>query len=218
MLRGMNRMRHGSVLASGALALLAAACAPHVTPLRGTPAPARLPATELPPVHRQLTFRWSYVDNDFHVSGEGAARIAPPDSVRLDFFVANGLGGGYALLLGDSLFTPGPSDRVRSYLPPVPLLWAALGRLRVPASPDTVARVDGDTLRAEIGRDRAWRATFVRDVLRRLDLIEGSRVPQWVVRDSGGRIEYVHAAARRRLDLTILRVDTLDSFDASIWR
>lgn len=216
MLRDMNVV-HRSIFAA-ALALAAAACAPRAAPLRGTPAPARIPATELPPIHRQLGFLWTFADQDFQAKGDGAARVAPPDSVRLDFFVGGGLGGGRALLIDDRLSTPGPTDRVRDYLPPVPLLWAALGRLRVPAAPDTTARVDGDTLRVEIGRDPAWRATFVAGDLRRLELIDGGRVPQWLTREPGGRVHYENARARRRLDLTITRVDTLSGFDAAIWR
>ncbi|MBX6333386.1 MAG: hypothetical protein IRY91_16180 [Gemmatimonadaceae bacterium] len=200
-----------------------AACAPKAPPLAGVPAPARLPATALPPVHRQLTFRWSYADPDLQARGEGAARVAPPDSVRLDLFLGNGVSGGRAILIGDSLETP-DGDRVRSYLPPVPLLWAALGRLHVAPAPDTVARVDGDTLRVEIGHNPVWRAAFVHDELRRVDLIEGGRIRQSLTLDAGaprgqaGHIQYTHTGARRKLELTIVRVDTVSGFDAAIWR
>jgi hypothetical protein len=198
-------------------ALVLAACAPKAPPLRGTIAPARLPATELPPVHRQLTFQWSYSDQDLRARGDGAARVAPPDSVRLDLFVGNAMGGGHAILIDDQLATSG-NDAIKKYLPPIPLLWAALGRLRVPEAADTVARVDGDTLRVEIGQDPGWRATFVGNVLRRLELIDGGRIPQWLSRDPGGHIQYEYARAQRRLELTIVRVDTVSAFDAAIWR
>jgi len=202
------------------LALLAvAACAPKAPPLRGGVAPARLPETELPPGHRLIVFRWEYADNDFRAKGDGAARVAPPDSVRLDLFLGGSVGGGgYATLIGDTLSTPPEGGSIRRYLPPVPLLWAALGRLHVPTAPDTVARIDADTLRVEIGRDPAWRALFVARQLRRLELIDGGRIPQWVTRDSAGHIHYEHARARRRLDLTIVRVDSVAAFDPAIWR
>jgi hypothetical protein len=199
-------------------ALSLTACAPKARPLVGTVAPARLPDTELPPGHRLVVFRWDYADNDFRARGDGAARVAPPDSVRLDLFLGGAVGaGGRAVLLGDSLITS-DGGAIRRYLPPVPLLWAALGRLHVPAAPDTVARIDGDTLRVEIGREPAWRASYIAGVLRRLEVIDGGRIPQWVVRDSAGDVHYEHARARRRLDLTIVRVDTVPAFDASIWR
>jgi hypothetical protein len=121
------------------------------------------------------------------------------------------------VLVGDRLVARG-DERIRSYLPPVPFLWAALGRLAVPPAPDTAARVDGDTLRVEIGSDPAWRATFAEGELRRIELIEGGRIQQWVTRDSAGHVHYEHERARRTLDLTMTRVDTVPAFDATIWR
>ena len=64
------------------------------------------------------------------IRGEGVARIAPPDSARLDFFV-NGQGTGHALLVGDQIRLQGGQNAMRDFLPPAPLLWAALGRLHV---------------------------------------------------------------------------------------
>ena len=58
--------------------------------------------------------------------GEGVARIAPPDSARLDFFV-NGEGTGHALLIGDQIRLQSGQGAMRDFLPPAPLLWAALG-------------------------------------------------------------------------------------------
>jgi hypothetical protein len=199
-----------------ALVLLAPiACAPKAAPLRGAVAPARLPSTELPPVHRKIIFHWSYSDRDVRMRGDGAARVAPPDSVRLDLFLGNGLGGGSAVLIDGDLRTQG-DDRIRRYLPPVPLLWAALGRLSVPPAEDTTARVDGDTLRVDIGHDPRWRSAFVGDGLSRLELIDGDRIRQWVSRGAG-HVQYRHVATRRTLELTIIRVDTVPGFDATIW-
>ena len=200
-----------------ALITLLGACAPKAPPLAGTVVPVTIPRTALPTVHRKIVFQWSFTDDNVRVRGDGAARVAPPDSVRLDFFVANGMGSGYALLVGDSVRTPA-GDAVRRYLPPVPLLWAALGRLSVPPAPDTAARVDGDTLRVEIGHDPGWRATFVDRQLGRLDLVDGGRIPQWLERSSTGSVRYEYSRARRALQLTIERVDTVPAFDASIWR
>jgi len=200
-----------------ALITLLGACAPKAPPLAGAVVPAAIPATALPPMHRRIVFQWSFTDDNVRVRGDGAARVAPPDSVRLDFFVANGMGSGYALLVGDSVRTPA-GDAVRRYLPPVPLLWAALGRLAVPSAPDTAARVDGDTLRVEIGHDPGWRATFVHRQLGRLELVEGGRIPQWLDRSATGSVRYEYSRARRALQLTIEGVDTVPAFDASIWR
>ncbi len=201
-----------------ALTLMAGGCAPKVQPLRGVPVPARLPSAELPPGYSKVVFTWSYRDPDFGLRGEGVARIAPPDSVRLDFFVGGGVGGGgWAVLIGDEIHTPGRNP-VRDMLPPPPLLWATLGRLHLPVLPDTTVRVDGDTLRADIGHDPKWRSTFVNDQLRRLEFIDGERLQQRVVRDTSGHVRYDHRSRRRSLQLTVQRVEPVSNFDAAIWR
>jgi hypothetical protein len=197
--------------------LLAAACGPKVGPLAGTIAPARLPRTELPPVKQRIRFTWNYSDLDLRGRGDGVARVAPPDSVRLDLFLAGGNSGGRAVLIDDELRAPGGA-MVRSFLPPPPMLWAALGRLHLPPAADTAVRVDGDTVRADIGRDPRWRVTFVGRDLRRLELIHGNRLQQWVERTADHKVTYRHLRANRALDLNIVRVDTVPGFDATIWR
>ena len=201
-----------------ALAFIAlAACAPRARPLAGLPVPsARVPAGQLPPGHQHVVFRWKYEDPDMSARGEGVARIAPPDSARLDFFVDPGMGAGYALLIGDRLDAPGIA-LVRRYLPPPPLLWASLGRLRVPPAADTVARVDGDTIRADIGRATIWRVTFAGERLVRVERIEDGRVVERMVRSADDDVRYDHLGARRSLTLTVTRRSEVVPFDATIW-
>lgn len=197
-------------------ALILAACAPRLRPLPGAPAPAVLPEAALPAGHRRVIFQWELQDPDLTARGEGVARTASPDSVRLDFFLAGGLGSGAAVLIGTELrLPPAAVDFVRRLIPPPPLLWAALGRLAVPALADTNARVDGDTLRADIGVPVAWRVTFVRDTLHRLERVNDGRVVEWVQR--GSRVRYRNELSRRRLDLTVSRIDTSGAFDPIIW-
>jgi hypothetical protein len=121
------------------------------------------------------------------------------------------------VLIDDELRAPG-GPMVRSFLPPPPMLWAALGRLNLPPAADTTVRVDGDTVRADIGRDPRWRVTFVGKDLRRLELIDGDRLQQWVERTPDQKVTYRHLRANRALDLNIVRVDTVPRFDATIWR
>ena len=198
-------------------AFVALSCAPRAGRLEGTPVPAQLPKTDLPPGHRHLVFRWEYHDPALSARGEGAARIASPDSARLDFFLDAGVGGGYAILLGDTLFTPGGND-ARRYLPPVPLLWSTVGRLAVPPARDTVARVDGSILRAEIGRDPTWRATFSGERLVRLERIAGGRLEEWVSRATPSEVRYENEKAGRVLKLTITKNDQVAAFDPDIWQ
>lgn len=203
-----------------AVALVTAgACAPpRVAPLPGAPAPARdLPRGTLPDGHRQVVFKWELHDGDVNARGDGVARIAAPDSVRLDFFLGGGFGGGAAVLIGDSLQVPGP-EAARRLIPPRALLWAALGRLDIPAEPDTVVRVDAGVLRADIGAPVQWRATFRGDTLTRLERVNGGRLQEWVERAADQSVEYRNESARRTLSLVIQRTNDVPPFDPAIWR
>lgn len=204
------------ILVPIAAAFTLAACAPRLAPLSGTVAPVRLPRAELTSGHQRIVFRWDLDDKEFSARGEGAARIAAPDSVRLDFFLNGGVGHGAAVLLGDTLRAPSP-DFVRSLVPPPPLLWAALGRMALPALPDTSVRVDGAVLRADIGKPVAWRITFHGDTLSRLERVAGGRIVEWIERSPNGEIKYRHEGARRTLRLTVTHSEPTPPFDASIW-
>ena len=207
------------VAALAALTSLAVVgCAPRARPLEGAPAPATLPRSELGTTAKRIVFNWELNDVDITARGEGAARIAPPDSARLDFFLAGGLGSGVAVLIDEELRLPDRAEELaRRVVPPPPMLWGALGRLALPAMKDTVARVDGDTLRADIGNPRAWRLIFVRDTLRRVERIADGRVVEWVDRFAPGKVRYRNEVNRRQLDLTILRTETVHGFEPSIW-
>ena len=197
----------------------AAACAPRARPLAGVPAPrtVRVPVAALPVGHEKVVFRWRYAEGETGARGEGVARIAPPDSARLDLFLDGGLGGTHAQIIGDEIRAPGGALG-RRYLPPPELLWAALGRLAVPAAADTAIRVDGDTLRADIGRGPIWRVTFAAGRLTRLERIDGGRIVEWVSRTEADEVRYAHESARRSLALTIVRREGAAPFDPSIWR
>jgi len=192
-----------------------AGCVPRARPLAGEVAPARLPDTELRGGPRRVTFRWRYEEGEFGARGDGVARVLPPDRVRLDFFLDGGLGSGHALLLGDTIVASG-GDAVRRFLPPPPLLWATLGRLRLPPQADTTARVDGDTLRADIGRDPVWRVAFGGAELASLVRIDGGRLVERVERRAEV-VRYENTRAHRVLTLTVTRDDQVPGFDAEIW-
>ena len=96
-----------------ALLTLATGCMPRLSPLVGEPQPAsRLPKIGVAPGHSHIVFNWELEERDITGRGEGVARVASPDSARLDFFLAGGFGNGAAVLIGDSLRTPG-GDMIR---------------------------------------------------------------------------------------------------------
>ncbi|HVX39112.1 MAG TPA: hypothetical protein VHB25_06000 [Gemmatimonadaceae bacterium] len=203
---------------AGIAALALGACVPRLAPLAGAPAPATsLPRTTIAPGHHKIVFDWTLSDQEMTGKGDGVARIAAPDSARLDFFLAGGFGGGGAILIGDSVQAPG-GDMIRRLIPPPTLLWAALGRVALPNLPDTVIRVEGDVRRADIGNPVAWRLTFRGDTLRRVDRVSGGKVEEWVERSDATHIQYRNERTRRSLQLTITRTEEVPEFDASTWR
>ena len=224
------RLAHRSVRLTSAIALVLAALSagclpPRAGPLLGVPSPMPLPRAVLPDGHQRVRFHWRYRDLDGSASGDGAARVAPPDSARLDFLLSGPIGGGgYALLLGDTLVAPG-SGSARRYLPATPMLWATLGRLAVPAAADTMVRVDGDTVRADIGGmggvgqgGTTWRVAFAAGQLVSLARLSDGRVRELVTRDLGqARVRYENKGARRSLTFTHVRREAVSDFEPEVW-
>src|SRR6478672_2153979 len=191
-------------------------CAPRVVPLKGAPAPERaLPVLKLAPGHRKIVFHWDYQENSLMANGDGAIRVAAPDSARVVLFLNGGVFLGNATLIGDNLVAPNKAQ-VEKVLPPAAMMWAVLGRLAIPALPDTVITVDGETLYADIGRPAAWRVTIKGNRLMQLARLSGGRIAEVVTRDDGGRLLY-EVPGYRKLWLGISRDDEVPAFDASIW-
>jgi len=198
------------------LLLIVAACTPAAAPLKGVLAPDRsLPPISMPSGHRHVVFKWDYQEGDMVARGDGSIRTAAPDSARLDFFLGGGLGAGGAVLIGDSLRAP-HADLARRYIPPIPLMWAALGRLAIPALSDTVVRIDGELTRADIGRPLQWRVALKGDTLVELDHISDGKITESLTRGPNGLLTFQAPGARRILRFTVVREEP-GSFNASIW-
>lgn len=192
------------------------ATAPRAGPLTGVPVAASIPDTRLRHGYRRIVFSWEYKERVFSAKGDGVARIATPDSVRIDLFLENGSYSGFVIMIADSL-THVSQDEARRSLPPPPLLWAALGVVMVTAA-DTVARQDGDTLRVEIGREPAWRLAFASPMLGRMERISAGKIEQTVERRDSTHVVYRQPAAGKSLVLTVRRFIPETGFDAAIWR
>jgi len=217
MVNQLRTLAYRATLFGAVLAGLVA-CAQRIQPLTGVaPANSVLPQFDLPPTPEKLTFNWELNDNSMVARGDGVARLGPPDHARVDLFLGGGFGGAAgAVLVGDSLIVP-PGARGLDLVPPAPLLWAALGRLAVPAVSDTVIRVSGDTLRASLGDPVAWRITAINGQLVRLERISSGRIVEWVERNPGKKVRY-ELSGRRSLVLDIQNQQPVAQFDASIWR
>src|SRR5512143_3927903 len=100
----LRDLRRGLMAASALAVTAVTGCVPRLAPLSGAPVPAsRLPHTAVAPGHHKIVFNWELRDRDLDTRGEGVARIAAPDSARLDFFLGGGFGGGGAVLIRDSV-------------------------------------------------------------------------------------------------------------------
>lgn len=214
----MNVTRSGPAALSCALLLVVTACAPRIQPMPGVaPAIAALPPLALAPTPQRVTFRWELNEGDMVARGDGVARIAPPDSVRVDLFLGGGFGrAAAAILIGDSARVPPGGEAQAKLLPPPPLMWAAFGRLAVPPLADTVVRVSGDTIRAELGHPARWRLVAAAGQLVRLERIAGDRVVEWVQRSPGGEVRY-ELSGRRSLVLHVDAQQPSAPFDAAVW-
>ncbi len=87
-----------------------------------------------PTGHRTVRFRWQLQDDRGAAGGRGTARIAAPDSVRLDVVGPLGAGRGAAVVVGDSAQWTDPPDIIERLVPSYPLMWAMFGVERMPPS------------------------------------------------------------------------------------
>lgn len=96
-------------------------------------------------------FDWSLRERDARFSGEGVARVAPPEHARLDLFGPRGEFFLAAALVGGELrLPPGVQD---APLPPPALFWGVIGVLRPPADAELLATgADGAVVTLEYGR------------------------------------------------------------------
>lgn len=174
-----------------------------------------------------LRFRWRYRDERRSGGGRGTARVAPPDSLRVDWAAVLGLASGAAVVVGDSLQWADPKDDYpSSVVPAVQLIWTALGVVRPPRAGTAVfgARdstralwrfvAQGDTLDFRLrSAPRTLEAEWRRDghlMARSRTLLGPAGLPSSV------RIDVPERSAR--FELTFVAVDTAATFAPALWR
>lgn len=177
-----------------------------------------------------LRFRWRYRDDRRSGSGRGTARVAPPDSVRVDWATVLNLATGAAVVVGDSLRWADPQEDFSSSLAPLPavqLAWTVLGVTRPPRV-GTMVFGERDSTRA------VWRYAVEQDTLDFRLLAAAPRMLEAEWRRDGRtmarsltqlgpaglplsvRIDVPERPAR--LELTFVGVDTTATFAPALWR
>lgn len=137
-----------SRLALAAAAAAASACASgqQIGPALPDPGAAAERSASFPGGRSaaRVRFRWAYADEGGNVEGMGAARVNPPDSLRVDLFTSGDLSLAVALAAG-RLSSSGRIEGVR--LPAPPFLYAMAGLFR-PAreAPESAHRTDRGVL------------------------------------------------------------------------
>jgi hypothetical protein len=175
-----------------------------------------------------LRFRWRYRDERRSIGGRGTARVAPPDSLRVDWAAILGLSPGAAVVIGDSLRWADPKDDYPSSVAQaMQLLWTTLGVVRPPRVGATVfggrdsSRVlwrfveQHDTLdfRLRSADVRTLEAEWRRDghvMARSRTLLGPTGLP------SSARIDVPERSAR--FELTFVAVDSAAIFAPALWR
>ncbi len=230
-MRLLARVRGGSYLAAS-LAVITAACARPTAPLvpvggfapLGGEAFAAIAARTAPGGAELLQFRWRYEDSDRRVSGRGAARLAPPDSLRLDVGVPV-LGRATLVMAGESAWAD-PDEIVHEVLPNRLVVWALFGVIR---APDVGTRIEvGEAADRRLFRLTSPDGTVTvlecrGDTLLRATEMKGERpVGQLVLaRDAGGavvRSEATDTEHATRFVVEVSHRETSGPFPGEIWR
>lgn len=174
-----------------------------------------------------IRFRWRYEDRKLNGAGRATARVAPPDSVRLDYAATLGLSSGAGVVVGDSVIWAEPERDFRSFIRGAPVFWSTLGVARPPSAEATVTH--GAVGSADHPR-QAWRYATGPDTLtyvggdRVLDVEwrSGSKVvarshAELDERGWPARAEVEFPDAGARLELTVVGVDTTVVVPARLW-
>jgi hypothetical protein len=219
------------------VAVMAAGCAPNYGPTLRSVVPAGLAPVERdsvlawvgrtePTLHQGHRFKWSFKHPDEGVGGGGNARIAPPDSLRLDMAGPLGAKRTAAMVLGDTALWVSREDVIEKIIPSYPLLWAMLGVARRP--PDDAVLTGGVT-----GDTTAWQYATSADTVEYVRTTGATPGLKALVRQDGrviGRVEtdFGPDGALRssrlylpdgpsRLELTFTENTTPASFKPEIW-
>jgi hypothetical protein len=185
---------------------------------------AAMAARTLPSAAQLIRFRWRYDDGDRDVRGRGAARLAPPDSLRLDVGVPV-VGRATLVLTGEAVWAQ-PDEFVDELPRSRAILWALFGVIR---RPDSDTRIEvGDAADRRLFRltapDRQVTLLECRgDTLLGATQLKGDRTVGRLAltRDAAGAVvradatDYEH---RARFLVEVEHRETSEPFPSEIWR
>lgn len=213
-----------------ALGVLLAGCGPRRAAVIGPVLDAAATATALErrtelrePL--RIDFDWALNEQGRRLRGVGVARIEPPYRARLDLFLDNREGILSAAVVDDELrLQAGAPDDI---LPPIDLLWAALGVFRpvYGASLEGGDRLEGSAERLRYrqsdGHELHYELSDGR--LSAVELLEGDALLQWVrlERSTGARFPeratYRNLQEFRELKIERTALAPAGPFDPRIW-
>jgi hypothetical protein len=182
-------------------------------------------ARTAPEAHHVLKFRWQIQDDRGAAGGRGSARVAAPDSIRLDVAGPLGSGRGAAVVIGDSAQWTDPPDIIRRLVPSYPLMWAMLGIMRSPPADAAAQGVEDST-------GVRWQWSSGADTVRyawprsgstlRAEARRGGELVGWVETTfsdhAPARSQLIAPSASTKLTLTFSESESPDSFPPDLWR
>ena len=185
---------------------------------------AAMAARTLPSAAQLIRFRWRYGDGDRDARGRGAARLAPPDSLRLDVGVPV-VGRATLVLTGDAAWAQ-PHEVVDELPQSRAILWALFGIIR---RPDDGTRIEvGDAADRRLFRLTApdGEVTVLQcrgDTLLGATQLKGDRTVGWLVltRDAAGALVKADATDVEHGARYVVEVEhreTSEPFPSEIWR
>lgn len=140
------RLHLRAVIVITTLATAGAACIQPPDPVPVADASelaSRLRRAATPDQPQLIEFKWRYRGREGQFVGDGAVRLNPPDSVRLDLLGPDWSGVQSAILLGEGIRYIG-EQRLR--LPPPTFMWTVLGVFRPPSAGEPQAFRVGERL------------------------------------------------------------------------